>query len=91
MANRDCDRSVNTLVLNDGYDLKRYSEDRYKLIQNMQLNSRTVRGGVLPPLPSDSAAVIPDKRQRDVIQIYNDDTADDADNDRPRRVGPRGK
>lgn len=62
---------IRPIVLQDGYDLKRYSEDRYKLLQRIQLSERSGAGAVLPALPGNPGPIIPQKREAaDVIPIY---------------------
>ncbi|MDD9892561.1 MAG: type II secretion system secretin GspD [Gammaproteobacteria bacterium] len=62
---------IRPIVIQDGYDLKRYSEDRYKLLQSIQLSEQSKAGAVLPPLPGSPGPTIPAKRQaEDVIPLY---------------------
>ena len=62
---------IRPIVIQDGYDLKRYSEDRYKLLQSIQLSEKSKAGAVLPPLPGSPGPAIPAKRQaEDVIPMY---------------------
>ena len=82
---------IRPVVLQDGQDLRRYSADRYKLLQKLQLSDESVRGGVLPPLPGNPGPQIPEKRQEsDVIQLYQ--TPENREYEvrkQPHRVGPR--
>lgn len=82
---------IRPIILQDGQDLRRYSADRYKLLQKLQLSNESVRGGVLPPLPGNPGPAIPEKRQKsDVIQMYQPPEDREYEVRKPtHRVGPR--
>lgn len=82
---------IRPVVLQDGQDLRRYSEDRYKLLQRIQLSDANKHGAVLPPIRPGEGPTIPEHRlKNDVVPLYMP-AVNDADSQRPskHRVGPR--
>lgn len=62
---------IRPVILQDGQDLRRYSEDRYKLLQKLQLSEHNKHGAILPPMPGNPGPTIPERRaQNDVLPIY---------------------
>lgn len=91
---------IRPIVLQDGHDLRRYSEDRYKLIQRLQIDAAKVRGGVLPQYPSagGNQPAVTNQQQGDVIPLFQAATLaapaaakeDDSDTSKSNhRIGPR--
>ena len=82
---------IRPIILQDGQDLRRYSADRYKLLQKLQLTQEKTGGGVLPPLPGNPGPSIPEKRQqKDIVPIYQPPEEREYEvRNPPHRVGPR--
>lgn len=82
---------IRPIILQDGQDLRRYTADRYKLLQKLQLSQAKTGGGVLPPLPGNPGPSIPEKRQRqDVVPVYQPPEEREYEVRNPQhRVGPR--
>lgn len=81
---------IRPIVLQDGQDLRRYSEDRYKLLQRMQLNNAKVKGGILPPLPGNQGPAISESRARnDVIPMYQRPEDREYKDRSKHRLGPK--
>lgn len=78
---------IRPVILQDGQDLRRYSEDRYKLIQRLQREATKVRGGVLPDLDNQSTNAAADDTTENTAQPQTVETS--AHVEQKRKFGPR--